>query len=222
MTLMILAIARTVAAQNTFTVADTNIPPQEQGEIIINYQFENEGEMCAYQFDLVLPEGVSLVPNGSRYKYQRGDCYNAMHSIVINYVEEEGVYRVVCASLNDTYPFNGTTGILLKLFVQADNSLTTTSLDAFLKNVKLSTLGGSKVNISDVAFKITVEKSKTNGDVNNDGQITIADVTALVNIIQGKDNTEPYQYNHNAADVDGKNGITKEDVTALVNMILNQ
>ena len=60
------------------------------------------------------------------------------------------------------------------------------------------------------------------GDVNRDGFISIADVTALVNIFLGKDNAEPYQYNHNAADVDGKNGITKEDVTALVNMILNQ
>ena len=58
------------------------------------------------------------------------------------------------------------------------------------------------------------------GDVNNDGDITIADVTALVNIRLGLDNTEPYKYNHEAADVDGQNGITWEDVSVLVNMIL--
>jgi len=60
------------------------------------------------------------------------------------------------------------------------------------------------------------------GDVNKDGEVTIADVTALVNIILGKDNTEPYQYDHGAADVNGDEGITIADVTALVNIILGK
>ncbi|MBR1789333.1 MAG: hypothetical protein IJ762_09130 [Bacteroidaceae bacterium] len=62
----------------------------------------------------------------------------------------------------------------------------------------------------------------TPGDVDNNGIVSIADVTALVNIILGKDNTKPYQYNHDAADVD-KNGIVSiADVTALVNKILGK
>ena len=60
------------------------------------------------------------------------------------------------------------------------------------------------------------------GDVNRDGQISIADVTALVNIILGKDNTQPYQYDHNAADVNGDGSISIADVTALVNIILGK
>ena len=60
------------------------------------------------------------------------------------------------------------------------------------------------------------------GDVNRDKQITIADVTALVNIILGKDNIQPYQYDHDAADVNQDNSITIPDVTALVNIILGK
>ena len=60
------------------------------------------------------------------------------------------------------------------------------------------------------------------GDVNRDGFITIADVTALVNIILGKDNVEPFLYNHAAADVNQDNSITIADVTALVNLILGK
>ena len=60
------------------------------------------------------------------------------------------------------------------------------------------------------------------GDVNGDGGVTIADVTALVNIILGKDNVEPYQYNHDAADVNGDESVTIADVTALVNIILGK
>lgn len=60
------------------------------------------------------------------------------------------------------------------------------------------------------------------GDVNHDGDVTIADVTALVNIILDKDNTVPYQYDHDAANVNGDEEITIADVTALVNIILGK
>ena len=58
------------------------------------------------------------------------------------------------------------------------------------------------------------------GDADNNGQVNVTDVTALVNIVLGKDENEPHIYNHQAADVnkDGKVDIT--DVTELVNMIL--
>ncbi len=61
-----------------------------------------------------------------------------------------------------------------------------------------------------------------NFDVNQDGSVTIADVTALVNIVLGKDDTEPYQYDHSAADVNGDGNVTIADVTALVNKVLGE
>ena len=67
-----------------------------------------------------------------------------------------------------------------------------------------------------------VYENPDNGDVNNDGYITIADVTALVNIILGKDNAEPHQYNHVSADVNQDGNVTIADVTALVNIILGK
>ena len=65
-----------------------------------------------------------------------------------------------------------------------------------------------------------VEIEMIDCDVNDDGAITKADVTALVNIILGKDTSG--QYNHDAADVNGDNLITIADVTALVNIILGK
>lgn len=71
------------------------------------------------------------------------------------------------------------------------------------------------------AIQIYKKKSSVK-DINKDGMWTIADVTALVNIILGKDDLEPYQYDHNAADVNGDKSITIADVTALVNIILGK
>jgi len=60
------------------------------------------------------------------------------------------------------------------------------------------------------------------GDVNGDGNVSIADVTAVVNIVLGKDNVKPYLFNHEAADVNRDGEISIADVTALVNIILNK
>ena len=56
------------------------------------------------------------------------------------------------------------------------------------------------------------------GDVNGDGSITIADVTALVNIILGKTQAPA----SGVADVNGDGSVTIADVTALVNIILGK
>jgi len=55
------------------------------------------------------------------------------------------------------------------------------------------------------------------GDVNIDGEVTIADVTALVNIILGTSTDE-----FGVADINGDGAVTIADVTALVNIILGQ
>ena len=60
------------------------------------------------------------------------------------------------------------------------------------------------------------------GDVNNDGSVTVADVTALVNIINGI-SPNPYQDAEvNIADVDKNGSVNKNDITALVKIILGK
>ncbi len=71
-------------------------------------------------------------------------------------------------------------------------------------------------------FQLIYHGAAIIGDVNRDGSITIADVTALVDIILGKDSAKPYLYNHIAADVNTDSTITIADVTALVDVILGK
>ena len=59
-------------------------------------------------------------------------------------------------------------------------------------------------------------KTYEKGDVNKDGTVSIADVTALVNMILGK--TEKDEL----ADVNADGDVSIADVTALVNIILGK
>lgn len=72
--------------------------------------------------------------------------------------------------------------------------------------------------ICEIGFQTPLPKPLL-GDLNGDGTISIADVTALVNIILGK---EADNVNYDVADVNGDGTISIADVTALVNIILGK
>lgn len=75
------------------------------------------------------------------------------------------------------------------------------------------------MSLPQIYRKVASETPAVEGDVNNDGKVTIADVTALVNIILGHPGEG---VNTDAADVNGDDKTTIADVTALVNLILKQ
>ncbi len=70
----------------------------------------------------------------------------------------------------------------------------------------------------------STEPEPLKGDVNRDGKQSIADVTALVNIILGKvtEDNNPDDYDFKAADVNNDGSRSIADVTALVNIILGK
>ena len=63
---------------------------------------------------------------------------------------------------------------------------------------------------------------KLPGDVNRDGKVCIGNITAMVEILQGRDNVEPYKYSHLAADLDEDGSITLADLAALRDIILER
>ena len=56
------------------------------------------------------------------------------------------------------------------------------------------------------------------GDINQDGEVNVADVTALTNYLLGVDG----EYNLDALDVDGSGSVTNDDLQALVNLVLTK
>ena len=117
-----------------------------------------------------------------------------------------------------------------KVSLSASSAAWTISTD-FTATPKTSSYGTLQYNAASPRFTTytsTQEKAvlyyripKTTllGDVNGDGKVNIADVTALVNILLGKDTAG---YNLKAADVNSDGGRTIADVTALVNILLGK
>lgn len=75
--------------------------------------------------------------------------------------------------------------------------------------------------IDDIKLVSVAEEATLLGDVDKSGEVTIADVKALVSILLGKDANEEL-YDHKAADVNADGKVTIADVTALVNLLLGK
>lgn len=60
------------------------------------------------------------------------------------------------------------------------------------------------------------------GDVNRDGSITIADLTAQVNLILDKDAQDASDYDCDAADMNADGEVTTKDIEPLVNLLLDK
>lgn len=106
-----------------------------------------------------------------------------------------------------------------------------------MKNVRMLNLNDAGENLGFYSNWVSLEANKAliidsndpvklmlKGDVNRDGIVSIADVTALVNIILGKATypADADKYDFDAAHVNADEDITIADVTALVNIILGK
>ena len=88
------------------------------------------------------------------------------------------------------------------------------------QNVEIGIEKSSKIDNDWAIFdNFTLRYLGKEGDVNNDNLVGIADVTALVNILLGKDSSA---YNTFTADVNLDGQVSISDVTSLVNLILGK
>lgn len=83
-------------------------------------------------------------------------------------------------------------------------------------------LGDHRPAVAEFAL-IKVDKLKfLLGDVNRDDSITIADLTAQVNLILGDDAQDASGYDSDAADMNADGEVTTEDIEPLVNLLLDK
>jgi len=58
------------------------------------------------------------------------------------------------------------------------------------------------------------------GDINGDDRVSLADMSALVEVLLGNDNAQPYLYDHTASDVNKDGYINMTDIQALLELLL--
>ena len=89
--------------------------------------------------------------------------------------------------------------------------------EAYLYRIKACYVNGTESAWSSSKEVILLEGSAVAGDVNNDGEFDVSDVTTLINIVLG----DTIEYDPAVADVNNDGNVDVTDVSMLINLLLN-
>ena len=178
-----------------------------------------QANITGFQFDLVLPTGVSLMKDEDEFYMVdvSGDRTTARKHTVTAQQQADGSVRVICYSNNNS-TFSGNDGNVLEMMLQVDGGVAAGDYQLTLRDVVMTTPTLDNFSISQVVCRLTIEDYKP-GDVNGDRVVNVVDVAGVVNLILNSGNTA--QLNSRAADVNGDGAVNVVDVAGVVNLILN-
>lgn len=197
------------------TIYASDIEAKTGTQVLLPICMDNVNEITALQFDLYLPEGITIAKDEDDFHImelsERATARHTFESADMT----DGAVRVICYSTRNTV-FTGNAGEMMYVTVNVAEELADGEYEVLIKEIELTTPEEVAYNVPVTTSKITVF-SYTKGDINDDGKISVTDITGLVNLIlSGADYTE-----NRAADVNEDRKLSVTDITGLVNLILN-
>lgn len=200
------------------TISEFSIKPSESKEVTVELN-NPSGAYVLLEFTMALPEGIMLAKdeNGWGVKLNSIRCDDSFSIDVEEISDHNYKFLVYSGLLNN---ITGNSGGIFTMTLTAASDAETGMFQGSFSEQLFATAEGEGYEPADKTFNIRI--GGIEGDVNKDQSVTIADVTAMMNIILGKDNEEPFLYDHQAADMNNSGGVDAYDVTELVNVILEK
>lgn len=177
----------------------------------------NDSEISAFQFDVYLPEGITIdIDEDEEYGMTlSADRATSSHT-VSTFKQSNGTIRYACYSTKSA-AFKGESGTLLFTIPLTIAKDIEGEFNVQIKDIILSSPSALGYNNPDMNIVVTVEKYDL-GDSNGDGIINVLDVVSTVNATLGIPSENIIT---DAADVNGDGVINVLDIVATVNLVLN-
>lgn len=173
-------------------------------------------DLTAYQFDLTLPDGISLSVNDKgKYVVTKTSRYED-DSQTLNISKMEGnTYRFVCFSMSNEI-ITGTSGAILNAALTIGASVNDGSYEAAITNIVVTKVNGTQLKLKDAKFNIVVTNI-IKGDANGDGEVNVSDIVEIVNYIMNKPSDK---FVFAAADLNEDGEVNVTDIVKVVSIIM--
>lgn len=200
-------------ATDRFYIEDFTINPEETIEVGI--LLDNEVAYSAFQADLYLPTGLTIVQEDGDYLIDLTTRKGRDHTISSK-LHADGGIRIMSYSTS-LKVYSGNNGVLVTMCIAADEDFTGPATIR-LKNVLFTAPLGEEIEFAGETCIVTLPTTSTPGDINGDGTVSISDITALIDYLLSGDDTNIQLDN---ADVDCNGTVSVSDVTALIDKLLS-
>ena len=206
---------RLVGDIGTFSVDVTRMLAGGQGEVVVSY-VNGYKSYNGLQFEIHLPEGVTLAKDGSLFAYTLDErCGQGMTATIRDF--GNGSYRVLCYSMSNA-TLQGTSGPVITLQLSAGEDVPSGVYEAFITNIVFSRVDGESEIVDNISFDIAVDNFPK-GDVDHDYLVNVLDVVLVINHVLGITGNS---FHEESADMNSDGRIDVTDVMAIVIAILNK
>lgn len=160
--ILLLALSNRMAADDQLSISNFSIFTEHTKDVSIT--LANENAYAGFQFDLDLPEGVTV----SSYSANSARITTASELSMLQ--QSDGTYRFVFLSQSAT-PLSGTSGdAIINLTLQAAATATVGSTTGYFKNIKLAKADGTGPTYASQSFTFTVLGDEPYAVLSNDNK----------------------------------------------------
>ena len=148
-----------MASADNLTIEKAAISTGGTRQVAIELKNPNK-QYEAFQFDLVLPEGISIAKNEKgKLDASLNEERKVDHSLTV-LLQEDKSFRFMSYSMGDN-AFKGTSGVLVYVTLEAKDGLSLGSKDAAIKSQVFTDITGEVSKWDDTTFKITIVEPST-------------------------------------------------------------
>ncbi len=171
----------------------------------------NDTTYCGLQTDIVLPDGLTIDLDDGEYIVDLTSRKGRDHTVSTNLLAD-GAIRIFVTSQNSR-AFSGTSGAIMTIDLTAASTFDKGNVT--LRNTVAVEENGTRHLLAEETAKVNGGSGGgVKGDVNGDGLVSGADVTALYNVLLNG------AVAAGDADVNGDGVVSGADVTALYSLLL--
>ena len=178
---------------------------------------KNNVEIAGLQFMLTFPEGVSVEEKGDFLIASITERTEGLKTMGMKSPDEDNSYLFVMFSL-EGHSISGMEGAILNIPLNIGSDMSMGDYEIKIEDVQMATSAFETLIPADAISDLTI-RNYALGDVNDDGYIDVADLTAAVKFILGNASSNLL---FKAADVDESGIVEINDYSAVVNMVLAQ
>lgn len=211
------AEAGTDPADNYLYVNDVSATAGGGTDVLVYLQ--NKAYICQVQYDLYLPEGVSVEKDAfDEYKFSVGSRTSSNRHSFASSIQPDGSLRVVEMSASNAR-FINSDGDIASIPLVISPDVAPGDYTVYFKNIVLSTPESDPIKCDDTSFTLTVSSGQIYkiGDVDKDGVVDVTDAV-IVNDHYIKGTTDELDYS--IADVNKDNVVDVSDVVGIIQIYL--